>query len=166
MRASSRPLVVASLLLGLGLGGFVDGIVLHQILQWHHMASSVGDPRIAGDVALNTTLDGLFHAATWLLVASGVYALWRAWRRPEVPRSGRVLLGGMLAGWGTFNLVEGIVDHQILGIHHVHPSGALAWDLAFLASGAALLLVGWLVARTHLRARADRRTRARRARFG
>ena len=26
-----------ALLLGLGLGGFVDGIVLHQVLQWHHM---------------------------------------------------------------------------------------------------------------------------------
>ena len=23
--------------LGIGLGGFVDGIVLHQILRWHHM---------------------------------------------------------------------------------------------------------------------------------
>ena len=30
--------------LGLGLGGFFDGIVLHQILQWHHMLSSAGYP--------------------------------------------------------------------------------------------------------------------------
>jgi hypothetical protein len=27
--------------LGLGLGGFVDGIVLHQVLQWHHLVSDV-----------------------------------------------------------------------------------------------------------------------------
>jgi uncharacterized membrane protein len=26
----------AGIFLGLGLGGFFDGIVLHQILQWHH----------------------------------------------------------------------------------------------------------------------------------
>ena len=30
----------AGLLLGMGLGGFFDGIVLHQLLQWHHMISS------------------------------------------------------------------------------------------------------------------------------
>ncbi len=30
---------------GVGLGGFFDGIVLHQILQRHHMFSSAGLPR-------------------------------------------------------------------------------------------------------------------------
>jgi uncharacterized membrane protein len=33
------PLLPA-LLLGLGLGGLFDGVVLHQLLQWHHMLSS------------------------------------------------------------------------------------------------------------------------------
>ena len=27
----------AGILFGLGLGGFFDGIVLHQVLQWRHM---------------------------------------------------------------------------------------------------------------------------------
>jgi uncharacterized membrane protein len=31
------------LFLGIGLGGFVDGIVLHQILQWHHLLTNEGD---------------------------------------------------------------------------------------------------------------------------
>ena len=35
-----RPLVTAGILLGIGLGGFVDGIVFHQILQWHNMLSA------------------------------------------------------------------------------------------------------------------------------
>ena len=35
------PSRASGLLYGLGLGGFVDGIVLHQILQWHHMVSDV-----------------------------------------------------------------------------------------------------------------------------
>jgi uncharacterized membrane protein len=30
------------LLLGLGLGGFIDGIVMHQILQWHHLLTGTG----------------------------------------------------------------------------------------------------------------------------
>ena len=55
----------------------------------------------------------------------------------------------MLVGWGGFNLVEGIVDHQILGIHHVRETGnTFAWDLAFLAFGALLVLGGWLLARS------------------
>lgn len=33
-------------LLGLGLGGFVDGILLHQILQRHHMLSSTNHDHI------------------------------------------------------------------------------------------------------------------------
>jgi uncharacterized membrane protein len=32
----------AGLILGLGLGGFVDGILLHRIIHWHNMGSAVG----------------------------------------------------------------------------------------------------------------------------
>ena len=54
----------------------------------------------------------------------------------------------MLAGWGIFNLVEGVIDHQLLGLHNVHEgSNELAWDLAFLVSGVTLIFGGWLLAR-------------------
>ncbi len=33
------PSRVPGLLMGLGLGGLLDAVVLHQILQWHHMLS-------------------------------------------------------------------------------------------------------------------------------
>lgn len=36
--------LAGGLLLGLGLGGFFDGIILHQVLQWHHMLTSAGFP--------------------------------------------------------------------------------------------------------------------------
>ena len=32
----------AGVALGMGLGGFIDGIVLHQLLQWHNLFSSQG----------------------------------------------------------------------------------------------------------------------------
>lgn len=35
------PVGLPGIVLGVGLGGFFDGIVLHQVLQWHHMFSSV-----------------------------------------------------------------------------------------------------------------------------
>ncbi|MBD3781656.1 MAG: DUF2243 domain-containing protein, partial [Micrococcales bacterium] len=59
------------------------------------------------------------------------------------------LWGWVLAGWGLFNLVEGLLDHQVLAVHHVR-SGPhqLWWDLAFLALGAVLVVVGAVLART------------------
>ena len=144
--------MVPGLLLGVGLGGFVDGIVAHQILQWHHMLSSTDDypmTTVAG-LEVNTLWDGLFHAAAWVATAVGVLLLWRTGRRADVAWSGRAVLGMAAAGWGLFNLVEGVVDHHLLGIHHVRYSGsrALPWDLGFLAFGAALVALGWWLYRS------------------
>ena len=77
--------VSAGILLGLGLGGFFDGIVLHQVLQWHHMVTSAGYPPDSVDnLELNTLLDGLFHAATWLFTVAGLFILWRKARHVHV----------------------------------------------------------------------------------
>jgi uncharacterized membrane protein len=132
--------MIAALVLGIGIGGFLDGIVIHQLLGWHHMLSG-WYPR--ENVELMMIGDGLFHLLCLIIVLVGVGLLNR---RAPLPQ--RVLLGGLLAGWGVFNLVEGVVDHQILGIHHVRPGpDQLAYDLAFLASGALLLMIGTLFAR-------------------
>jgi uncharacterized membrane protein len=134
-------------LLGLGLGGFFDGIVLHQILQWHHMASSAGVPvdTVPG-LRMNTLLDGLFHAATYVFVVLGIVFLWRGIRRGAA-LSGRALVGSVLMGFGLFNLIEGLANHQILGLHHVNetvpPEQWIWWDLGFLASGMVLLAIGY-----------------------
>jgi uncharacterized membrane protein len=97
----------------------------------------------------NTVADGLFHAATWVLVVVAMALTVRAWRRGEFAPPWRSHVGMLLAGWGAFNLVEGLVDHQLLGIHHVRDDiGApLGWDLAFLAFG--LLLVAGGLALDH-----------------
>jgi uncharacterized membrane protein len=145
----SRPRA-PGILLGIGLGGFVDGILLHQILQWHHMLTSEGSyPKttVAG-LETNTLWDGLFHAATWVAVVVGIWVLWRrttAWRWAI---SGRAFVGWLLVGWGSFNLVEGVVNHHVLTIHHVREgANETAWDLGFLTFGAVLVIGGWLVAR-------------------
>jgi uncharacterized membrane protein len=115
-----RRVVWGTVLLGLGLGGFFDGIVLHQILQWHHMLTSAGYPAdTVGNLELNTLLDGLFHTSTYVMTAVGLGLLWNATRLPHVRWSTMLLIGGLLVGWGTFNVVEGIVDHHLLGLHHV-----------------------------------------------
>jgi uncharacterized membrane protein len=86
---------LAGLLLGVGLGGFVDGIVLHQILQWHHLLTSEGSypaTTVAG-LEANTLADGLFHAATWLAVALSLWLLWRRREATHEPVIGRTLVG-------------------------------------------------------------------------
>jgi uncharacterized membrane protein len=145
-------IVWAAVLLGLGLGGFFDGIVLHQVLQWHHMLTSAGYPATSVEnLELNTLWDGLFHASTWVLTAAGLWLLWSGARRSHPRWPARLLFGGLLLGWGVFNTVEGVVDHHLLGLHHVNeaapPAQWLAWDLGFLAWGAAMLVGGWLMVR-------------------
>lgn len=142
-----------SLLLGVGLGGFVDGIVLHQVLQWHHMLTGDGGGEPMDTVAgleANTLVDGFFHLATWVLVALGSGLAIRAWQRGELAPPWRAHLGLMLVGWGAFNVVEGLIDHQLLGLHHVRDDlGApLGWDLAFLGLGVLLIALGVTLSRT------------------
>lgn len=142
--------IAAGLLLGIGLGGFVDGIVFHQILQWHHMLTAEGSFPMTTVAGLedNTLWDGLFHALTWISTVAGLALLWNS-VPVHRPGWGLALSGLLLAGWGLFNVVEGTVDHHILGIHHVRDDiGApIGWDLAFLGLGAALIVGGYLLVR-------------------
>jgi uncharacterized membrane protein len=148
---TSSPIAPA-LLLGVGLGGFVDGIVLHQILQWHHMLTATdGYPATTVDgLEDNTLADGLFHASTWVFVAVGSALLVRAWQRGRLAPPWRFHVGLLLTGWGLFNVVEGLVDHHLLTIHHVRDDvdDPRWWDIGFLGLGAALVVSGLLLARS------------------
>jgi uncharacterized membrane protein len=148
MQKHQGPIISSGILLGTGLGGFLDGIVLHQILQWHNMLSSIRPPDDLLTMKYNMLWDGLFHAFTWLTTVAGLVRLWRAGLRADVPWSTGTFVGSLFLGWGLFNLIEGLVDHQILGIHHVHPgAGQLAWDIAFLVSALVMILGGYMAVR-------------------
>jgi uncharacterized membrane protein len=144
----SASLAAAGTLLGIGMGGFFDGILFHQILQVHNMLSAVLPPATLVNAEINMFWDGLFHAFTWTMTAIGIGLLFRAANRAERPLSGAAFAGRLLSGWGLFNLVEGVIDHHVLGIHHVLEGAGHPWfDLAFLASGAIFLAVGALLVR-------------------
>jgi uncharacterized membrane protein len=88
-----------TVLLGLGLGGFFDGIVLHQLLQWHHMVTSAGYPaNTVANLEFNTLLDGHFRTSTYVMTAVGLGLLWNANRLPHVRWSTSLLEGGLLVG--------------------------------------------------------------------
>ena len=148
-RRTRRPMISAGLLLGVGLGGFVDGIVFHQLLQTHNMLSARRPKDSVVNMEINMFWDGLFHSFTWLATLAGVVMLFRAGKRADVWWSGRVLFGSMLAGWGLFNFVEGLIDHHVLHVHHVvERLGPSVWDWAFLASGVVLVAAGWALIRS------------------
>jgi uncharacterized membrane protein len=143
------PVVTAGVILGAGMGGFVDGITLHQIAQWHNMISSLRPTDTLVNAKINMFWDGIFHAGTWIMTALGIVLLFRAGRDPANAWSGKALSGSALIGWGAFNVIEGTIDHQLLGLHHVNELSArmAAWDVGFLVFGAAQVALGVVLVR-------------------
>lgn len=143
----------AAILIGIGLGGFVDGIVLHQILQWHNMLSSVFPPDTISNLEINMRWDGFFHAATWLITVVGIFMLWNVAHQGVLLPGIKWFTGCLLLGWGIFNLVEGVLDHHLLGIHHVkyqpdYLTPISGWDFGFLIiGGVGLMGLGWWLSR-------------------
>src|SRR5690606_1988422 len=117
----ARSIRLPATILGVGLGGFVDGILLHQVLQWHHMLTSTDTDNIGlrtypadtvPGLRMNTLWDGLFHTFTWLAVLVGPGLLYsRAASSRGRLWGGRVLRGRALGGWGRLHRVDGGVDH-------------------------------------------------------
>ncbi|ELB87945.1 hypothetical protein Rwratislav_37287 [Rhodococcus wratislaviensis IFP 2016] len=55
----ARGIGLPGIILGIGLGGFVDGILLHQLLQWHHMLTSTDTDNVGIDTYPADTVHGL-----------------------------------------------------------------------------------------------------------
>ncbi len=140
-----RRAIRSGVVLGIGLGGFVDGIVMHQILQWHHMVTSEGccpGSTLSG-LEDNTLADGIFHAVTWVVTLVGSLLAVRAWRAGELAPPWRAHAGALLAGWGIFNLLDS-ANHFVFDLHHIRDDlgGPLSWDVGFLAFALALIVLG------------------------
>jgi uncharacterized membrane protein len=154
-----NPFTAAAVTIGIGMGGFVDGFLLHMILRWHHMLSNIIPPTTMEGIHANMLWDGLFHAFTWLVTLTGVFMLWSAMRR-YVARNARMpttksFVGALVFGWGLFNLIEGVIDHHLLGFHNVREvPNPMPWNVGFLVIGGGLFLAA---GRALMRKRGERR---------
>lgn len=127
-----------------------DGILLHPILPWHHMLSTSLPPLDMGTMHTNMLWDGLFHAFVWVVTLAGIFTLWSSGQEPHALPGTTWLTGWLVVGWTLFNFTEGLVNHHILGIHHVRYQGdvfgaepSLAWGLGFvMLGGPGLMLAG------------------------
>jgi len=131
------------------LAGLFDGIVFHQVLQWHHMLSAWHPPNSVHNLELNTQADGWFHVAVYATLVAGAAMLMSATARLTTRPSRRIMVAGLLIGFGGFNVLEGVVDHHVLGVHHVREgSTAHVYDAGFLIVSVIVLAVGVNARRT------------------
>lgn len=141
-----RTLGWAGFLLGFALGGFFDGILLHQILQWHHLLSLVpGEP--FRDIKVQILADGLFHLLMYVIAAIGLWKLWKV--RSAAAAADRTLLASAALGFGVWNIIDATVFHWILELHHIRlDSNPLLWDLLWFAVfGLAFVALAWWLGR-------------------
>lgn len=145
----NKRVTIAGVLLGVGLGGFADGIALHQIAQWHNMLSNVLPPDTMDAMRVNMLWDGVFHAFTWAVMLAGLFLLWNAVGHPGALPPTTSFVGSLILGWGLFNLVEGLIDHHLLALHNVREvPDPTAYNFTFLlVGGVGLIALGWLLLR-------------------
>jgi len=141
------PVVVFSLCLGIGMGGFIDGIVLHQILQWHQMLSNKITPTTFETKSINMFWDGIFETVTWIFTFIGILLMWQSRRRTDLHLSNHLFWSGLISGWGIFNLMDSIFNHYLFRFHNVRENvpQVAAWNLGFLIISLGMIVLGWLM---------------------
>jgi uncharacterized membrane protein len=145
----SRRLSWAGYLLGFSLGGFFDGILLHQVLQWHHLLSNVENAAFQ-NMETQILADGLFHVLMYFIGFVGLWKLWRARQDYAAPGADKLLLGNAFLGFGVWHILDGILSHWILGIHRIRiaSENVLFWDLLwFFVFGITFVAIGVLIRR-------------------
>jgi uncharacterized membrane protein len=130
------------LLLGIGLIGTLDEVVLHQLLQWHNFY-------VHADQYWRLVSDGLFHLVSSTLLFVGALRLWYGRRSFARAGRGRQFTAGIVLGMGGFNLYDGLIQHKVLQLHPVRERvlNQLPYDLAFTGVAVLLLLIGWWLTR-------------------
>ena len=139
-RRATRSLLWTGVVLGMGVVGTLDEVVLHQLLQWHNFYVHTTEYwRIFSD--------GIFHVVASGLLFLGAMRLWGQRRLISSSGDGRALAAGILIGMGGFNLYDGTIQHKVLQLHPVREGveNQLPYDLAFNAVAVALLVAGWLL---------------------
>ena len=146
-RGASAPPFLPLAVTGFGLGAFLDGIVLHQVLQWHHLVVEVRSADDLAGLRANTLWDGVFHLAAWAVVLAGL--LWTARSRADLRLlTWPQLVGPMLVGWGAFHITDQVVFHLLLGAHHIRMvENYQLYDWGFTLIGAALVAGGRALSR-------------------
>ncbi len=131
-----RRSLIAGILMGIGVAGFVDETVFHQILHWHHFYDQ-------SSPSWGLISDGLFHAFSWFSVIGGFFIFADLRRRRAWRRTWHV--AGFLFGLGGFQLYDGTVQHKWWHLHEIrYHVNIVPYDLVWNAIAVATLIAAFV----------------------
>lgn len=111
-RSQQRATLLTGIFIGIGIAGFLDEAIFHQLLQWHNFYWATNEyGRVLSD--------GFFHIFSTLLLLWGLFRVWQG-RTAWTHASKIIMIAGILIGAGGFNFYDGIVQHAILHLHLVN----------------------------------------------
>ncbi|MYL65715.1 DUF2243 domain-containing protein [Bacillus hwajinpoensis] len=127
----------SGILFGIGLAAFLDEVIFHQLLRWHHFYD-----KSTTDIGLIS--DGLFHAFSWFATIGGLFLL------ADLKRRNAFFLkrwwGGVLVGAGGFQLYDGTIQHKWMQLHQIrYVENILIYDLVWNASAVFMILAGFFL---------------------
>ncbi len=130
--------IAAGALIGVGVAGFLDEVVFHQLLRWHHFYD--------GSPAAGLISDGIFHAVSWVATVAGLFLYADLRRRDADDR--RLLWGSGLVAWGAFQVYDGLVQHKLLDLHQIrYRVDLVPYDVAWNVVGWIGVVAGLVVLR-------------------
>ncbi|WP_192498425.1 DUF2243 domain-containing protein [Halorussus halophilus] len=118
----TRRALLAAGVFGFGFSGLVDVLVLHHVLQWHHLVSGIYSMDTLSGLRTNILADGIFSIGMVTIMSVGAGLLWQSKRRTYAPLAVKPLAGAAIIGLGVFDVFDAVVDHALLGLHQ--PVGA------------------------------------------
>lgn len=138
---NKKNLLLPGILLGIGLGGILEGILFFQVFQLHGMVTAIYPPDTVLNIRTGMIYDGLYHLFTWTIIVVAVYLLWKGSTSNYYDY--KSIIGAALLGLRGLNIVEGIIDHHIFSIHHVvEVLGQSIYDYIFLIASGVIFLAG------------------------
>jgi uncharacterized membrane protein len=134
-----RRSLLAGTLMGVGVAGFIDETVFHQLLHWHHFYDR-------STPAWGLVSDGLFHAASWVCMVGGLFLF------ADLRRRGAWSMlrhwAGFCFGLGGFQLYDGTVQHKWWHLHEIrYHVDVLPYDVVWNVLATTVLVVGLVLLR-------------------
>jgi uncharacterized membrane protein len=138
-RKLNRRTIWSGILFGVGMVAFIDEMVFHQLLHWHHFYDK-------STTSVGLISDGFFHALSWLTTVGGLFLVadlrrrnawnWKRW------------LGSVLLGAGLFQFYDGTVQHKLMMLHQIRYNVIiLPYDLIWNLTAISMIVIGYYLVR-------------------
>lgn len=122
------------ILFGFGAVAFIDEVIFHQLLHWHHFYDK-------STANIGLVSDGLFHAFSFFATIGSAFLLADLHRKHGFWL--KRWLGGIFLGSGTFQLYDGIIQHKFMRLHQIrYDVDIVPYDIVWNVLAAILIIIG------------------------